>query len=78
MKTVHRNVRWDKDGLIVFDSAGREYLPLWNDCGVEDLFEQINSALVSFGVQLILGVMADQYAFRVENVHREEGGTIKP
>lgn len=72
---MHRNVRWDKDGLNVLDSAGREYLPLWNDCRVEDLFEQINSALVTFGVQLILGVMADQYAFRVEKVHREEEGT---
>jgi|MudIll2142460700_1097286.scaffolds.fasta_scaffold205201_3 hypothetical protein len=75
MKTVHRNVQWDKDGLNVFDYAGREYLPLSTDCGVEDLFEQINSALVTFGVQLILGVMDDQYAFRVEKVHREEGGT---
>jgi len=28
--------------------------PLSTDCGVEDLFEQINSALVTFGVQLIL------------------------
>jgi hypothetical protein len=75
MRTVHRNVRWGKDGLNVFDSDGREYLPLWTDCGVEDLFEQINSALVSFGVQLVLGVMADQYAFRVEKGHQEENGT---